>query len=287
MQLSILIPTYNYQALALVRELSAQIDTAGIEGEIIIGDDASTIDMAWLFEAEQVAHVRLWQTAENLGRSRIRNALARVARGEWLLFVDCDAVVTRPDFLATYLQPREADVLCGGIATPEDLPSEDCTLRWRYEREAEKRFRPELLNAREDVPFRTFNFMMRRSDFLAIGFDERIRRYGYEDVLFGIELTRRGLKVLYIDNPLLNGDLEPNEVFLSKTEEALRTLREVEAEVLPCSPIAQVAQRLRRLHFAWFVGAIFWLTRPLLRWNLLSHHPSLNIFAFYKLGFYL
>ena len=41
------------------------------------------------------------------------------------------------------------------------------------------------------------------------------------------------------------------------------------------------------MHLAWIVRTAFLITRPLLRRNLLSPKPNMNIFAFYKLGYYI
>lgn len=286
--LSILIPTYNYNARALVDSLLSLARAEEQEVEIIVGDDGSTTETGWLDELPTSASLKVFRAAENLGRSRIRNRLAEEAAGQWLLFIDCDALVT-PDFsLRRYMEATaEADVICGGIRHPETLPHPGCELRWRYEREAERRFTPRRLNAQQHVPFRTFSFLIRKDLFQEVRFDEHIRNYGYEDVLFGKQLEQHGARILYIDCPLLNGDIEPNEVFLAKTEEALRTLVGLQGSIADYIALERTAQRLKGYHLTRPLLACYRLTRPLLRRNLLSQHPLLSLFAFYKLGYYL
>ena len=256
--------------------------------EIIVGDDGSTTEVEWLDEVQTSASLKIFRAAKNLGRSGIRNKLADQASGQWLLFIDCDALVT-PDFsLRRYMEATaEADVICGGIRHPEKLPHPGCELRWRYEREAERRFTPQHLNAQQHVPFRTFSFLIRKDLFQEVRFDERIRNYGYEDVLFGKQLEQHGARILYIDCPLLNGDIEPNDVFLAKTEEALRTLVALHGSVSDYISLERTVLRLQRYHLTRLLLACYRLTRPLLRRNLLSRHPRLSLFAFYKLGYYL
>ena len=45
--------------------------------------------------------------------------------------------------------------------------------------------------------------------------------------------------------------------------------------------------RLQRLHLAGIARTVYRLSLPLLRRNLQGQHPSLAVFAFYKLGFFL
>ena len=288
MMLSILIPTYNYNACALVRELRALADSENVEAEIIIGDDASTDDMSWLYDVESLPGVRLWSTAVNLGRARIRNALARAARGEWLLFVDADARVSADFSLSRYLDDaRHAPVVCGGLRHPAINPCPAATLRYKYECRADRRRSAAERQSHPYMQLSTFNLLVRRDVFLGIGFDEQCTDYGYEDALFGVELQERGITILHTDNPLIHTGLEPNSVYLEKAETALHTLQGLGGRMHGHSHVENAANRLRRWHLTWIVRAIYWLTRPLLRWNLLGKHPSLKVFAFYKLGYFL
>ena len=292
MTLSILIPTYNYNARALVERLVQLAQADGLTAEVLVGDDASTSETAWLEEVAALPTVRVLRASHNLGRSANRNRLADAAKGKWLLFMDCDAEVIDSQFLSNYLKDTtEADVICGGICHPRQLPHEGCELRWRYELAAEGHFTASRLNRLlqegRKVPFRTFSFLIRRDVFQQVRFDERIQAYGCEDIQFGMQLDQRGLKVLYIDNPLLNGDIESNPVFLSKTEEALRTLHGIEGRLQGYYMIENVAARFRRCHLTGIVRGLFRLFHKSMRRNLLSSSPNLKIFSFYKLGYYL
>ncbi|MBR4844858.1 MAG: glycosyltransferase family 2 protein, partial [Bacteroidaceae bacterium] len=228
--ISILIPTYNYTAYPLASALAQQARSMDTLCEIIIADDASTSD-ARKRQNRAIAslpHCTYLELENNIGRASIRNLLADKAKGEWLLFLDCDGLPLDNHFLTRYRQAitgsPQADIICGGIIHPQNLPSHDKSLRYFYEKKAEKHHTVAIRNERPYACFRTFNFMIRRSCFQQVRFDESFRHYGYEDVLFGIQLQERGFHILHIDNPLENQDIEPNDVFLKKTEEALRTL---------------------------------------------------------------
>ena len=299
--LSILIPTYNYVCAHLVCELQKQCEevqaSLGEEAfryEIIVADDASTDDEAVSKNAviEYLPNCRYLDSERNVGRAAIRNRLAKAAHHPWLLFMDADAEVIDDDFIANYLnairQHPDVDAVVGGIIHPDACPSPQQTLRHRYEKEAEARFCVERRQQEPFAAFRTFNFAIRRTLCLAHPFDDNITQYGYEDVLFGMELMRDNANILHIDNPLQNGDIEDNATYLRKIETALKTLHTIEDVIGSFSPILIIARRLRKIPLApQSLRFIFRLCRPMIRRNLLSAHPNLHLFAFYKLGYYL
>lgn len=263
MKLSILIPTYNYDPSRLVAQLQEQLPE---DAEIIVGDDSPP---------------------HTLGRAGRRNALAKEAKGEWLLFIDADAEVRSKNFIADYLTAsKQAQVVCGGTGNLPECPRPKARLRYDYEVKAEKRLTLSHRRAHPYAQFTTFNFLIQRSLFLSIGFDDRLKEYGHEDTLFGLELKRRGIIVLHIDNKLTHLGLEDAEEYLSKTETALTSLANMELEQRQNVRVSALALRLKKYHLLGFVRFIFKFTKPLLRTNLLGKHPNQTLFAFYKLGFY-
>lgn len=292
MTLSVLIPTYNYNARALVAAMLRLIEAEHVEAEVIVGDDASTSQREWLDEVAAWKKVRVLRAFHNLGRAANRNRMAEAAEGEWLLFMDCDAKVEDDLFLHKYLAAtKDTEVICGGLYHPRKLPGVGYELRWKYELQAEPRFAAEnlnkLLKEGKRVPFRTFSFLIQHSVFNRAKFDEQIQAYGCEDVLFGMKLDALGARVLYINNPLLNGDIETSAIFLQKTEEAVRTLHDLNGQLLGYYRLENVANSVKRWHMDGFIRAGFRLTKQMMRRNLLGRHPSLTIFSFYKLGYYL
>lgn len=287
MTISFLIPTYNYDCTALVRELCRQADEAGVDYEVLVADDASTdAEVAHaLTDVGNMPHCRLVRGAKNVGRAAIRNRLMQEARGAYLLFMDSDAGVCAPDFVKRYLEAAVPDcVVCGGIRHPESCPSADRSLRWRYEKTAERRFTAEARSQRPYDAFRTFNFLIPRSVMVAAPFDENFRRYGYEDVLLGRRLQEMGVPVVHIDNALMNMDIETNETFLRKTEEANGTLCDFYDLLRHHSGIIRCYERLERLRLAAGVSRLFGWLKPMLRRQLLGQRPSVFLFGCYKLG---
>ena len=286
MKLSVLIPTYNYDCTGLVRQLLLQLPP---EGELIVGDDCSTDSAinAKNREIEKLPGCRIFWANHNMGRAAIRNALAREAKGEWLLFIDADAEVRSESFIANYLtMTEEAQVICGGTGNLPRCPRPAARLRYDYEVAVEKRLTLEYRRRSPYAQFTTFNFLILRELFLSICFDEQLHEYGHEDTRFGLELKRRGIKVLHIDNKLTHLGLEDAEVYLQKTETALRSLASMDIDQQKHVRVSTLALSLERWHLIGLVRILYIIGKPLLRTNLLGKHPSLVLFAFYKLGAY-
>ena len=288
--LSILIPTYQYDCSRLVNDLHLQAQQLGVPYEIIVADDASP-DATYRESHSTFAHLphcRLIQLSDNVGRARIRNLLAHEASYDWLLFMDADAQVISPTYLADYISHADkgADVICGGLCHAPALPSPEVSLRYAYEHRADKRRAAHYRRQHPYERFTPFNFMVRRTTFLDILFCEAITDYGHEDTLFGIELQRRGASLRHIDNPLRQGGIETNEEFLAKTRAALRNLASMEQAMQGHSSLLRLYALLSALHLTGCVSRLFAHREQALTRRLASTRPHLGLFFVYKLGYY-
>lgn len=287
--LSILIPTYCSDPRPLVSELLRQARHAnGLDDfEIIVVDDgspdSSCVEPLW--QIGQWPNCRFMALEENIGRARIRNLLASLARHEWLLYLDCDMTIDRPRFVQDYVDAcDEADVIVGGVSIGTGSPS---CLRWKYESASAPQH---TLQQRQQSPyqhFHTANFMVRHTVMKAHPFDQRFLNYGYEDVLFGKQLRQAGVGLLHIDNPAGFNTFEDNARFLAKTEESLRTLHQFRDDLRGYSRLLTFVEGIHLPPVRWLIRLAYLLTRPLLRRNLAGSNPSLAIFRFYKTGYYL
>lgn len=291
MDVSILIPVYNFDCRQLVSDIHMQAQQLPCTWEIIVVDDASSRrDLA-----DANAEIGNWKgcrylaETRNRGRAAVRNYLAQCALGNWLLFMDCDGRVRDGDFLRRYLDAADGttDVVCGGICHADRMDDPMHRLRYLYEKRAERRCSPSHLSSHSDLPFRTFCFMIRRALFEQVKFDETFTEYGYEDVLFGMDLQAHHARIVYIDNPLENIDIETNPVFVEKTEEALRTLRRHEAKLGQHVRLLKMLDRLRLYHALWLLKGVGSILRRPLRRNLCSTHPCIRFFNLYKLLYYV
>lgn len=287
--LSILIPTRDYTCYQLVADLHEQAEGLGIPYEILVAEDGSRSQVSLIanHKITELSHCRHIVNKENIGPANIRNLLAREAAYGWIIFIDSDAKVEKEDFLSTYYQHiGKADVVVGGLLHQQENYDPHRSLRFKYEKEADGHRSAAERSLQPYSKFTTFNFMMRRSTFLCILFDRNCREYGYEDALFGVELKKRGISILHIDNPLIHTGLDTNERFLEKSEQALCTLKTLGERMEQHSYVGRAYQRLCKWHLGGVVSGLHAMFGGLLKRNLLSAHPVLLFFSLYKLGYY-
>ena len=221
--ISICIPVYNYCVYPLVSALRNQAHALGVEVELVCIDDCSSEE--YRLKNSSLKEIATYvQLEENVGRARIRNLFVTHTKGEYLLFLDNDSLVGE-GFLKAYLELLDShpSVVVGGRIYDRETDSPERHLRYLYGTRVESRG----AKHRRRHPYRSFmtnNFLIRREILEEIGFDDSLSRYGHEDTLFGYRLQQKGIPILHIDNPVVNGEVETNEVFLAKSMEAVENL---------------------------------------------------------------
>lgn len=230
--LSILIPVYNQNVVELVKSLQKQCEVLEIQFQILVFDDKSNDDTR---EANKsLGHefgVNYVELSENIGRAKIRNRLGRMAQFKNLLFLDGDSKIIRDDFIAKYLEREDQTFLAyGGRVYQNEKPKDQkLILHWKYgaTREALD------VNKRREDPYLNFqsnNFMVKAHVFKNLQFDEEVKGYGYEDLLYAERLRALNVAVSHIDNPVLHDGLEPAGQFISKTRNAVKNLVELNSQ---------------------------------------------------------
>ena len=185
-----------------------------------------------------------------------------------------------------YQHIGKADVVVGGLQHQQENHDPHRSLRFKYEKQADLHRSAAERSLQPYDKFTTFNFMMRRSTFLCILFDKTCKDYGYEDALFGVELKRRSISILHIDNPLTHLGIDTNERFLEKSEQALRNLKALGRRMEQHSHLERTYQHLCKRHLDGAIRGFHSMFGGLIKRNLLSRHPSLFLFSLYKLGYY-
>lgn len=289
-ELSILIPTRNDVCLPQVKtlqQLASQIDD--LNYEILVSDDASDDQEALRQNAQinSLEHCSLLLRPENHGRAANRNFLAQQARFEWLLFLDCNVKIPNERFLRNYLESDQADVMNGGIFAEDDKTLKRHNLRYLYEKKIEPQHVAEQRRNKPYQSFRTSNFMIRREVMLRFPLDETVPGYGYEDVLFGKTLCENGIPINHIDNPVVMTHFENNETYVTKVEEAMRTLHAMRYELNGYSPLLDAVETLQKKHLTPLYRQFFHANAKRIRNNLVGKSPSIRWLNLYKLGYYL
>lgn len=289
-ELSILIPTRNDICLNQVRDLHQMAsDIGGLHFEIIVSDDASIDENSLRQNAKinEMAHCSLIRHDKNLGRAANRNFLARQARYEWLLFLDCNVGFPDKDFIKNYLSADEAQVVNGGITIINDKPLSIHNLRYKYEQKIAPQHTAQQRQTHPYQSFRTTNFIARREVMLAHPFDETIAKYGYEDVIFGKRLCDAKISIQHIDNPVVMMQFESNEKYISKLEDAMHTLHEMQNELTEYSPLLSTAKVIKKMGLLSFARFVFKKKAKRLRQNLTGNKPKIRWLNAYKLGYFL
>lgn len=285
--LSILIPVYNQNITVLVSDLHRQAIDTYIDFEIIVIEDGSFREVENNKSISDLINCRHIVLTQNIGRSAIRNRLADEAKFEHLLFIDCDAEVCTPHFIEKYISfCHEQCVVIGGTAYDPDEKNPDFSLRLKYGRKREARSAVE----RDKNNFATFNFLISKSIFNQVRFDETIRGYGHEDMLFGHQLHQLGFEFLQIENPIIHKGLDNNITYIRKTEEATRNLFLLYKTgkypyLAEESRLLKQFLKIEKSGFVRLFALKFDVTKNTFCKQLCSSNPSLLLYDIYKLLF--
>lgn len=288
MKISVCIPVYNFDVRELVSDLKKEILGTGIDAEIILIDDASESQFRKINSESAADHIIFLE--KNIGRSKIRNLFLNHAKGDYLLFLDCDVKIDNKKFLQNYLKEigknSDVEVIYGDFKIDTEYAG---TLRNRYSVEKE------ILSGNTDVGFsalKTVNFLISRETFSKFQFDEKLTHYGYEDYVFAKKLELHQVKFSVIDNPVIHMDTTANADFLKKTETAISSLFQLSQDIenknlIRDIKVYKVAMKINKAGLGKAFLMVFRLFENKIRRNLLSDTPDIRLFDLYKLGILL
>lgn len=287
--LSILIPTYNYNVYPLVNELAKQCTAAKISFEILVIDDHST---AIVTENDKINHIpncSLLVLEKNSGRSVVRNLLAKRAKFEWLLFLDSDVMPTDSNFISNYIShsTEEVKVVNGGIVYSDEKPQQEKLLRWIYGKNRE------ALNveSRQKNPYLSclsLNFLVHKSVFKTVSFNESIPNLRHEDTLFSFNLKEKNIPITHIHNPVYHFGLDVFEKAIVKENQSLYALKYlIENNFIDADYVrmGQLYCMFKKYYIAPLVGFFHKIAASFFLKNLSSNTPSLLVFDLYRLSY--
>ncbi|MAQ47748.1 MAG: hypothetical protein CMD27_02575 [Flavobacteriales bacterium] len=277
MNLSILIPSFNWNVYRLISDLTIQCQKEYKPDcyEIICIEDGSTC----LFENNKITelnNVQYQVLKNNIGRASIRNLLAKKAKFEWLLFIDCDSKIIQQNFIQNYKiqsQSTQKDHIYYGQTIYQKNNQPDTILHERYGLIVESKSKK--------THFSSHHFLIKKELFEQAGFDEQLQLYGYEDVLFEV---KSNFQFKFIDNPLYHIGLKKTDDFLKDCELGLKNLLNYtdQKDVVRKIKILKWWKRLSRIHY--IILKIFIYFQSSILKNLKSKNPRIVLFQFYKLG---
>jgi len=283
MNLSILIPCYNWDIYQFIKDLHhlCQKTKELTDFEIICLEDGSSI----FFSNNKISKLKKLEyqvIKHNIGRSAIRNLLAKKAKYSWLLFIDCDSKIETPKFIKNYIdqiQLKEAEntVYYGETIYENTKSKKEITLHKKYGFSIESK--------RKSHVFSSHHFLIHKLNFEKNKFDEKIKSYGYEDVLFQIQSK---LSFKHIHNPLYHTGLKNTNDFIKDCESGLKNISQYasDKDVIDKIKILQYWKIISSIHLDRVIVILFKLFKRVIIKNLHSSNPSLYLFQFYKLAFF-
>ena len=295
MKISLLIPVFDYDIIALVHSMKNAMGKVPELYEIIIGDDGSSSEYNEKYRTLEADNVKVIVSGKNIGRAAIRNMLALEARGDFVLFIDADVMLpgtAEAYFLKWIPYLKSSKVICGGTLYHESAPGDpDKLLRWKYGKWREQKKAVER-NRKPHASFSTFNVLIERSVFSKIRFNEELKQYGHEDTLLSYQLKKAGIGIFHIDNGLMHEGLESNREFLIKTKLGIENLSMLYDKVTDKKTFSETVNMLQIYNKLKFFGltrilaAIFIRYRDRMEIRLDSSDISLLLFAFYKMSMF-
>ena len=287
--LSILIPTYNYNAYPLAKELEKQALFLNLPFELICIDDGS---FSPLNEENQkintLTNCKFIEGQKNIGRAAMRLKLAKMARYNKLLLLDADVKPSSDSFLKMYsdIISKKFDVYFGGFAYSHEDYDPKKSLRYTFGKQREE----VSAQVRNQNPYKIIisaNFLIDKETYMSIMGENLSKSYGM-DYFFGAMLKKKKAKVLHLDNQVLHKGIDTNVEFLNKTEKAVENLyvlnenKQIQEHSIS---LLKTYNLLNALGLKGMCSLLFRKTSHRIKNNLLSPSPNLVLFDLYKLGY--
>ena len=286
--LSILIPTYNYDAYPLVSELHRQAEKEKIAYEILCYDDGSTLEIVENQKINALSNCSHRAYKKNIGREAMRNKLTKHARFEWLLFLDSDVFPRKNNFISLYIDKisnTSKKIIFGGICYEESNPKQNLRHYYGTHREQKKAFFKKSKSLRFIVPA---NMVIVKNVFLSTN-TVLENKYGM-DCVMNAEIDKQNIDFIHISNEVYHLGLESNKTFLNKSKESAFTIRWLYENNFITEKQSQLIVAHHWLK-KWRVVKLFQLTGSIfidpVEWLLVRNKAPLVLFDFYRLYYYV
>ena len=293
--LSVCIPVFNSNVEHLVKTLYYQKSKLKHIVEIVVIDDAS--ELSYKEQNRKLGKYidKYVELEENVGRAKIRNLFLDYATKPNLLFIDSDSSIDNSEFLNCYidiLRKGDAIVIVGGSTYSNSRPEKNRVLRWKYGLKVESKSAI-VRNIKPYMSFKTNNVLIPAEILRNTPFEHSLKGYGHEDTLMGYNLKKAKVKIVHVDNGVVNADLDTNEEFLLKSAEAVKSLFKVLNIVNGDDDFINDIRLLvtvRKLYVLKLQAPVFFILKlflPLIKFYMLKIWPGLFSFNLYKLYYAL
>lgn len=225
--ISVLIPVFRRDPSLLLTALDACTRRPDATVEILVADDGSPGRGTARIIAgaiEQIAlPVLFLRSPKNVGRAAIRNRLCDRARGEYVLFLDCDMVLKDPHYLENYLDAirnQPIDVSFGGLAMSHSWKE---TAEFELYACVSQRSHCVSAAKRQEQASKytyTCNLLVRRTLATEHPFCEEFRGWGWEDTEWALRVSKI-ISIRHLENPVLHDGVLPPEVMIARIEESI------------------------------------------------------------------
>lgn len=287
--LSILIPIYNYNAYPLVLELHKQCLECKIDFEILCQDDASkSVLNSENDKINSLSNCNFTELKVNIAHRQNRNSLASKAKFENLLFIDGDSIIIRNNYISNYVSwLNDFDIIYGGRLHPENCPSNNQKLRWKYGKFIEDK----SVEKRKLSPFQSLlfnNTVIKKDCFNKVKFDSHLTKYGHDDTQLSFQLSQFNPKLIHVDNPVEHGDIDSNIEYILKTKSSLENLIKLFEEGKinkDFSRLILLLLILNKLKLTYLIFVFYKISEGFLSRNLEGNNPNLFIYNIFKIGY--
>lgn len=275
---SVVVPTLNRRdaVLRLLRALERQaVPPERFEAVVVVDGSTDGTTEALESFAAPFALRRVIQPQRGLAAAR--NAGARAARGDVVLFLD-DDMEPAPGMVGAHLERHRDATVLGVVGAAPIVVAHDAPPIVRYRAAGFARKLERLASRRDRLEFIDVyggNFSIRRTRFLdAGGYDATFKAYGHEDYELSLRLARSGERFVYEPDALANqhyaktlGELAANAESEGRT--AVLFVRK-QPDALPSLTLGRFGRRpfLRRAQLGALVAAS--RVMPLLRERLIA-----------------
>jgi len=275
--LSVLIPFHRHDPSALIGRLDAAMAPVEIVALDDGSDDPALAAATSAAVGELATPARLVRLARNRGRAAGRNRLAAEARGRWLLFLDADMLPDAPDFLWRWLEVVERQspaVAFGGFSLAQAPRGRAYAVHRALALKSDCLSAQARRRTPEKYVFSS-NLLIRRDVFEAEPFDPAFVGWGWEDVEWGIRVSRRW-PIEHVDNPATHLGLGSAAEVAAKFEQSGANFARVVAahrDVVRAWPSYRAARAITR-------APLRRLWRPLLKGAALAPAAPAQLRAF-------